>query len=110
MGNRLQGLTFTFNDSNWKNSLAVVTTNVEAEIGNDGDVVINSPNNGTDVVGRSTRDVSFSVENDALYWEGKVADMIHLINTEQPLCRMFLDTLFWLNLVMFTMNIFLYGE
>ena len=110
MGNRLQGLTFTFNDSNWENSLAVVTTNVDADIGNDGDIIINSPNNDTDTVGRSIRDVSLNFEHDVAVWNGKISDLIQAINTEQPLCRMLLDTVFWLNMILLALNIFMYSK
>ena len=115
MGNKLSGIKLVFHDSNWKNSLAVVTTNVDAEVGADGNLVINSPVNGTDVVGRSTREVKgvISLEEfnqDILEWNEKADRIWYEINTEVPFCRYFLDGLFYLNLALLILNIFLYGK
>ena len=115
MGNRLGKVSFSFSDSNWRNSLNVITTNVESEINGDGDgsIAINSNDNATDMVGRSGRSID-AMSRDFAYWDAQVKSVMDSATWEKvnriPLCEWIFEALFILNVIMITILVALTGE
>ena len=66
MGNKPTRITVNFSDSAWRNTLDVITTNIDNNIGGDGDLVVNSADNATDNTGRRTR--SIDVDRHTAQW------------------------------------------
>ena len=110
MGNRLQGISFNFSDSAWRNTLDIITTNVDNQIGGDGDLSVNSVANVTDKVGRGTRSTDFHTKDWTFDdWQNYIEENVLENSLDSPnlwvipICSYILAGLVLLNFLMLIM-------
>ena len=98
MGNHLQRMNFSLQDSDWTNSISVSSHSIDADISGSGHVMVSDAEDND--TSRTARDVSWSVESiqddvdeimsKGYYYRGVQLDGLNL--------------LFWLNLGLLTLN------